>query len=360
MQANSYMTKKILYNKELKSIITQNLNGPCPLLAIANLLILQDKMFLHTDYSCIFTDQLVSMILECLLDLQANKIQDENWNYRLNEAMSLIHKYEQGMDVNVKFDKVDSFEFTADCEIFEVLDIKLLHGWLPETYEETKALGNFTYNQAIDYILSKTDDRGRTIREFFDKNASQLTEKGLQTLKTYMQNDQLAVLFRNNHFSTIKKHNDEVFILATDVAFTETEEIVWEWLNEVNGNNPYCTSDFIPLNMYASSMGFGGNLGVSGINDKIAYNDQILDTNNQEKVEFKNQNEVKVPKSIETDQKVVPVENVLTGNLGSLNNLEEEKKVENGSVEVKKAKEKDEVEKSKKNKKCKKCSCTVY
>lgn len=110
MQANSYMTKKVLYNKELKSIITQNLNGPCPLLAIANVLILQDKMFLHTDYSCIFTDQLVSMILESLLDLQANVIstkrfQDENWNYRLNEAMSLIHKYEQGMDVNVKFDK---------------------------------------------------------------------------------------------------------------------------------------------------------------------------------------------------------------------------------------------------------------
>lgn len=183
-----------------------------------------------------------------------------------------------------------------------------------------------------------------------------------------MQNDQLAVLFRNNHFSTIKKHNDEVFILATDVAFTETEEIVWEWLNDVNGNNPYCTSEFIPLNMYASSMGFGGNLGISGISDKGILNDQQLDRDNQEKTEFKKQDEIRVQKDIEIDQKVVPVESMLTGNLEGCKDPEEEKKVENGS-EVKEEKEKGKgkgkekrkgkVEISKKIKKTKGCFCTV-
>ena len=70
---------------------------------------------------------------------------------------------------------------------------------------------------------------------------------GLIALRDHLKNNQMAVFFRNNHFSTIIKHDFEVYTLATDVAFTEVDEIIWECMSEISGNNQYCNHQFIPL-----------------------------------------------------------------------------------------------------------------
>lgn len=43
-------------------------------------------------------------------------------------------------------------------------------------------------------------------QEFLDDSASQLTYHGLSELASRLKDNQLAVFFRNNHFSTIYKH----------------------------------------------------------------------------------------------------------------------------------------------------------
>ena len=42
--------------------------------------------------------------------------------------------------------------------------------------------------------------------EFLERTASQLTYHGLHELVTTLKEDELAVFFRNNHFSTLLKH----------------------------------------------------------------------------------------------------------------------------------------------------------
>ena len=42
--------------------------------------------------------------------------------------------------------------------------------------------------------------------QFLEKTASQLSYHGLCELNTQVKEDQLAVLFRNNHFTTLYRH----------------------------------------------------------------------------------------------------------------------------------------------------------
>merc|ERR1712066_453890 len=57
---------------------------------------------------------------------------------------------------------------------------------------------------------------------------------------------ELAVFFRNSHFGTLLKCQDDLFLLCTDVGFM-TEEAVWERLDVVDGDTTYLNSDFRPL-----------------------------------------------------------------------------------------------------------------
>ncbi len=55
--------------------------------------------------------------------------------------------------------------------------------------------------------------------QFLAETASQLSIFGLNSLKNKMRDGELAVFFRNNHFSTLIKHGDELFLLVTDLLF---------------------------------------------------------------------------------------------------------------------------------------------
>jgi len=131
--------------------------------------------------------------------------------------------------------------------VFELLGIRLVHGWVVENNEEKTAIEELTYNQAVELIMTQPGDRADLISRFFNENPSQLTSKGLRMIENGLDEEEVAVFFRNNHFSTIIKLNGSVYLLATDVAFIEAENVVWERLEQIKGNNLFCNSFFIPL-----------------------------------------------------------------------------------------------------------------
>ena len=122
-----------------------------------------------------------------------------------------------------------------------------MHGWVVENNEEKTAIEELTYNQAVELIMTQPGDRADLISRFFNENPSQLTSKGLRMIENGLDEEEVAVFFRNNHFSTIIKLNGSVYLLATDVAFIEAENVVWERLEQIKGNNLFCNSFFIPL-----------------------------------------------------------------------------------------------------------------
>lgn len=104
------------------------------------------------------------------------------------------------------------------------------------------------------------------IENFLERSASQLTYHGLSELVISMEDDEIGVLFRNNHFSTIYKvcamyisllhlkkcpnffvllqHQKELLQLVTDQGFLGEPNVVWETLCSIDGDGQFVDSHF--------------------------------------------------------------------------------------------------------------------
>ncbi|KHG24879.1 Protein FAM63A [Gossypium arboreum] len=116
-------------------------------------------------------------------------------------------------------------------------------------YEGEAILAKQVDQRAVDdcNVRSKdeiTPQQGELIGNFLKNNASQLTFYGLFCLQDGLKERELCVFFRNNHFSTMFKYNGELYLLATDQGYLNQPNLVWEKLNEVNGDTLFMTGSF--------------------------------------------------------------------------------------------------------------------
>lgn len=251
-----YHIKWIRWKEQSTPIVTQNENGPCPLLAIMNVLLLAWKVKLPPMIEMITAEQLMEYLGDYILEAkpkEISEIQRLNYEQNMSDAMAILHKLQTGLDVNVKFTGVRVFEYTPECIVFDLLDIPLYHGWLvdPEISEVVKAVSNCSYNQLVEKIIScKQSDNSELVSEgyvaeqFLNGTATQLTYHGLSELTSTIQEGELCVFFRNNHFSTMTKYKGLLYLLVTDQGFLTEENIVWESLHNVDGDGNFCDSDF--------------------------------------------------------------------------------------------------------------------
>lgn len=103
-----YRLKKVQWNGKTIPLVMQNINGPCPLLAICNILLLQGKIRIHTDYSMVNYEDLVGLLGELLLNQKppASKEYEQNYNQNVGDAIALFPTLQFGLDVNVRFRKL--------------------------------------------------------------------------------------------------------------------------------------------------------------------------------------------------------------------------------------------------------------
>lgn len=64
----SYRLRKIVFKGRTVPILMQNENGPCPLLAICNILLLQGQLHIHTDYSEVPSEKLLQDVANRVLE----------------------------------------------------------------------------------------------------------------------------------------------------------------------------------------------------------------------------------------------------------------------------------------------------
>ncbi|XP_069030704.1 ubiquitin carboxyl-terminal hydrolase MINDY-2 isoform X1 [Embiotoca jacksoni] len=251
-----YHIKWIKWREENTPIITQNENGPCPLLAIMNVLLLAWKVKMPPMMEIITAEQLMEYLGDYILETKPKEISEAqrlNYEQNMSDAMAVLHKLQTGLDVNVKFTGVRVFEYTPECIVFDLLDIPLYHGWLvdPQMQDIVKAVGNCSYNQLVEKIIScKQSDsselagEGIVAEQFLNSTATQLTYHGLCELTSTVQEGELCVFFRNNHFSTMIKYKGQLYLLVTDQGFLTEEKVVWESLHNVDGDGNFCDSEF--------------------------------------------------------------------------------------------------------------------
>ncbi|XP_066996864.2 ubiquitin carboxyl-terminal hydrolase MINDY-2 isoform X2 [Anabrus simplex] len=273
----SHQLKWIMWNGKRTAIVTQNENGPCPLIAIANILFLRGKITLPANVTVVSASDLLDYIGDAIVDNVPKGLGTAtvlNYEQNMHDAISVLPHLPTGLDVNVKFTGVRHFEYTPECIIFDLLNIPLYHGWLvdPQSKETVAALGNFGYNQIVERIIANKSSSDPNLvtealiaEEFLERTASQLTYHGLCELNSTMKHEELAVLFRNNHFSTIlkkkvcicmedaatqllaKEELNELFLLVTDQGFLHESRVVWETLSSIDGDGQFVDSKFMTV-----------------------------------------------------------------------------------------------------------------
>ncbi|XP_075580458.1 ubiquitin carboxyl-terminal hydrolase MINDY-1 isoform X2 [Pelecanus crispus] len=234
----------------------QSENGPCPLLAIMNILFLQWKVKLPPQKEVVTAEELMAHLGDCILSTQPREPSEGlqlNFQQNINDTMTVLPKLSTGLDVNVRFTGVSDFEYTPECIVFDLLNVPLYHGWLvdPQSPEVVQAVGKLSYNQLVEKIItckqasdSSLVSEGLVAEQFLESTASQLTYHGLCELTAAVREGELSVFFRNNHFSTMIKHKGHLYLLVTDQGFLQEERVVWESLHNVDGDSCFCDTDF--------------------------------------------------------------------------------------------------------------------
>lgn len=156
-----HKTKIIQFLGRTTPIILQNDNGPCPLLAICNVLLLRNNLNLSPDVAEVSQEKLLSLVAERLIDSNSdvnNKDAGyvENQQQNIADAIDLLPRLTTGIDVNIKFRRIDDFEFTRECAIFDLLDIPLYHGWIvdPQDSDTAAAIGLKSYNTLMGELVT--------------------------------------------------------------------------------------------------------------------------------------------------------------------------------------------------------------
>ena len=342
---STFRLKRISYNGRDVPVLMQNENGPCPLLGLSNVLLLRGDISIHPDVPEISFSELCARLGEFMLESnvlsESNAELAANQRQNLSDGMALFPKLLRGLDVNVRFTSIDAFEYSEDQVIFDLLNVRLLHGWLADPQDaQSREIGTQTYNQLIEKLIELNslrspdaaapsaappapppppaaaepppgDDEeeeelraalalscelsgasappkeaaappaepalvdpaalvqpettapaaaaaaaevwrvGLAAEEWLDRSASQLTYHGLEQLHRHTSDGGLYVFFRNNHFSTLVKHNGELYLLATDLGYLYESDVIWERLNQVDGDSLLCDRDFGVIDLAA-------------------------------------------------------------------------------------------------------------
>jgi ubiquitin carboxyl-terminal hydrolase MINDY-1/2 len=82
------------------------------------------------------------------------------------------------------------------------------------------------------------------VQEFLDSFPGMMSYYGLAQLHQTLESNELCVLFFNNHFSTLTKHGGYLYTLVTDSGYKDMSGIVWERLQDLDGNSSFYDAHF--------------------------------------------------------------------------------------------------------------------
>jgi len=152
-----FRVKSLTWHGRDTYMLMQGDNGPCPLLALCNVLLLRNSIALpRPGAPNVAQSELTALLAEYMLESNpVTEASPPDLAANLTDAMALFPKLGRGLDVNVRFDAVDGLEYSEDLLIFDLLRVRLLHGWLvdPQDTATAAAVGSRSYNQLVERII---------------------------------------------------------------------------------------------------------------------------------------------------------------------------------------------------------------
>lgn len=275
MEAITFPVKTICWSQYEQNtpILLQEENGPCPLLAIVNTLLLKEDIEARTtrldsvnaDNGSMHKTQAIRNLL------QSGDKNSVNMQDLINVLVDYLRTYSgldpatiavveshlpalvSGLDVDLNLTDGTCSQEGLAHQLFEAFEIVFVHGWCrepdPRSIIDTVFNDLQTYDALQDFQLRESTEVAAEVQNWLLANGTQLTEYGLKKLDLVMSADLVSVFFRNNHFSTLYKGADhDFYLLITDREFSKHEKYVWQSLNSVSGGEDlFFTGDLLPI-----------------------------------------------------------------------------------------------------------------
>ncbi|CAO3587719.1 unnamed protein product [Absidia cylindrospora] len=172
-------------------IITQNENGPCPLVSICNVLFIRGDLNMQPfERTSVTFEYLLEILGDYLLnhapsDIKApespstqhpptsptNQVQEPKkssltrqatmeyvltYRHNLDTALTILPRLQTGLDVNVQFSSIHDFEPTEELALFDLFGVDLVHGWIidPQDEEGYRVVNHCkSYNGIVECIV---------------------------------------------------------------------------------------------------------------------------------------------------------------------------------------------------------------
>ena len=336
-------------NPRRSPIMVQNANGPCPLLALVNALVLSTPSNLQTalvETLRVREQVSLGLLLDAVIDeLMSGRRGNAAQNLPdVSELYAFLVTLHTGMNVNPcfvstgedinlmdapvdvpqsahDFRKPGGFEETREMRLYSVFAVPLIHGWIPpRTHPAFAALKRRakTYEDAQNLMFREEDLEEKlkgqgldpdeqlvlediaSVKYFLSSTATQLTGYGLDTISEALAPGSLAILFRNDHFSTLYRHprSGQLLTIVTDMGYAGHDEVVWESLVDVNGEgSAFFSGDF---------RAFGDSLGEAPQNDE----GWTTVANRTRK------SSQRIPRNVEQQSQMVPLQELSLGEEG--------------------------------------------
>ncbi|KAH7320738.1 hypothetical protein B0I35DRAFT_351242, partial [Stachybotrys elegans] len=251
-------------NPRVSPILVQNANGPCPLVALVNAL----TMTTPAEEPDVALVQVLRSREQVSLNLLLDAVFDELMSSRrtgsgdalpdVSDLYAFLLSLHTGMNVNPRF--IPTTQNTHEMGLYATFSIPLIHGWLAApsdpvyealerqaaSYEDVQNL-LFREEELEDRLVNSESGLSEseqqlyqdiiTIKSFLSTSATQLTHWGIEVIGKAIRPGTFAILFRNDHFSTLYCHPEtkQLLTLVTDAGYRSHEDVVWESLVDVNG-----------------------------------------------------------------------------------------------------------------------------
>ncbi|CAD1783745.1 similar to Saccharomyces cerevisiae YGL082W Putative protein of unknown function [Maudiozyma barnettii] len=272
-----YATKSIEYGKKKCSILLQNENGPCALIALVNVLLLdtqfenetEDLKTLVKDSKKVQQHELLEVIASIALHITKSKTKHDYIDTSISKEesdmsklLTLLPNLNTGLNVNPIFD--GTFEDSAELSLFRLFGVRLVHGWIiGNGQDENSELYKLSYDEALNMYAHADEisnnkgyqdnvnetcifEKSDKLKSFLNDSSTQLTSDGICHLQKILPNNTLSVLFRNDHFATLLKRDDILYTLVTDLGYKMQSTIIWESLISTDSSlNDFYDSDFM-------------------------------------------------------------------------------------------------------------------
>lgn len=232
-------------------LLRQNENGPCFVISLINCLFLKtgdlpcrDKIEAFKNSLIIddtgktvkdvTVDSVYSFLSECLLN-------DELDGATVEDILNTLPLLDSGLLINPSFDDNVVTDFglhsnTINC-ILKYFGIKVYHAFImPEDLISmlyaNKIKPNFDACQ--DYLVSsvyRPTEISYKIESFLKLHPTEITPEGCALLTLSMQEEEIAIFFRNDHYNTCTMHDLSIYLLVTDIGYTNQQDIMWTHLS---------------------------------------------------------------------------------------------------------------------------------